>query len=212
MGMERITSVLQGVKSDYENDLFQPIIQEIMELLSSNSEHYREHFMVYNAIADHSRAIAFLLADGVKPGNGGREYVLRRIIRRAAYFGKTLGFAQPFLADVVQSVIDIMGAWYPELYSKREYIYDQITAEEKRFQRTLTSGLHHVEEVIHAMVEQGSTLLTGQEAFKLYDTYGFPLDLTQKILVDRGLSVDIEGYEDERRKQQQRSRAAAQSR
>ena len=210
MGMERITSVLQGVKNDYENDLFQPIIQRIMTALGSNSEHYHERFTTYNVIADHSRAIAFLIADGIKPGNGGREYVLRRIIRRAAYFGKTIGFTQPFLADIMQAVIDTMGTWYPELHDKQAYICDQTTVEEKRFQRTLTIGLHHLEEVIHSMIEQDCTLLTGQEAFKLYDTYGFPLDLTQKILIDRGLSIDIQGYEDERHKQQQRSRTATQ--
>jgi len=210
MGMERLTSILQGVKNDYETDLFQPIIQSIMALTGGDDSHYREHYVAYNAIADHSRAIAFLMVDGVKPGNGGRDYVLRRIIRRASYFGKTLGLEQPFLIDILPSVIDAMGGWYPELHSKREDILSWTIAEEKRFQRTLTSGLHHLEEVIDVMLEHGDTLLSGQEAFKLHDTYGFPLDLTQKILADRGLGVDVQGYEDARRKQQQRSRAAAQ--
>ncbi len=209
MGMERLTSILQGVKNDYETDLFQPIIQRVMALTRGDSNHYHEHRIAYNAIADHSRAIAFLMADGVKPGNREREYVLRRIIRRAAYFGKTLGLVQPFLADVLPAVIDTMGSWYSELERKQEDIYRWTIAEEKRFQRTLTSGLHHLEEITDAMVKQGNTLLSGQEAFKLHDTYGFPLDLTQKILADQGLSVDVEGYEAARYTQQQRSRTSS---
>jgi alanyl-tRNA synthetase len=210
MGMERLTSILQGVKNDYETDLFQPIIQRIMVLTGGTDSHYREYHVAYNAIADHSRAIAFMMADGVQPGNGGRNYVLRRIIRRAAYFGRTLGLEQPFLTAIMPAVIDIMGSWYPELHSKQEDIFSWTIEEEKRFQRTLTSGLRHLEEITDIMLEQGDTLLPGQEAFKLHDTYGFPLDLTQKILVDRGLSVDVQGYEDARHEQQQRSRTSTQ--
>jgi alanyl-tRNA synthetase len=210
MGLERLTAVLQQVKSNYETDLFVPIIQRIMELLGKDSGHYREYYATYNAIADHSRAIAFLIADGVRPGNGKHDYVLRRLIRRAAYLGKTLGFERPFLANVADVVIDTMGACYPELRSKGKDINDWTTAEEVRFNRTLTTGLRHLEVVTDRMSAQGTTTLPGHEAFKLHDTYGFPLDLTQKILVDRGLNVNVEEYEEARHEQQQRSRKAAQ--
>ncbi|HAT47156.1 MAG TPA: alanine--tRNA ligase, partial [Ktedonobacter sp.] len=122
MGLERLTSVLQGVKTNYETDLFQPIIQRLMELTGKDKDHYRGHYASYNTIADHSRAIAFLIADGICPGNGGRDYVLRRIIRRAAYVGKTLGFERPFLASIVDVVIDTMREWHPDLCSKRKII------------------------------------------------------------------------------------------
>ena len=210
MGLERLASVLQGVKSDYETDLFRPIIQRIIELLGKDSNHYREHYAAYNTIADHSRAIAFLIADGVLPGNTGRNYVLRRIIRRAAYAGKTLGFENPFLARITQVVIDMMGEWYPELRSRSKAISEWTTVEEERFNRTLATGLGYLEVVIDQMSKGGSTVLPGREAFKLYDTYGFPLDLTQKILAERGLSVNVDEYEEGLREQRQRSRKAGQ--
>ena len=210
MGLERLTSVLQGVKSTYETDLFTPIIQSIVELLDKDNDHYHEYYAAYHTIADHSRAIAFLIADGVRPGNGGRDYVLRRIIRRAAYVGRTLGFKRPFLANIAQVVIDMLGAYYSELRSQSKLINDLTTAEEERFNRTLASGLRYLELAIDQMSTQGTTRLPGREAFKLHDTYGFPLDLTQKILSERDLNVDVEGYEQARREQQQRSRMAAQ--
>jgi alanyl-tRNA synthetase len=210
MGLERLACVLQGVKSTYETDLFIPIIRNIMELLGKNSDHYQQHFVSYNTIADHSRAIAFLIADGVQPGNGGREYVLRRIIRRAAYAGKTLGLERPFLGCIVDVVIDTMGEWYPDLRSKRRIIDEVTTAEEERFKRTLATGLGYLNSVIDQMSLQGLLLLPGREAFKLYDTFGFPLDLTQKILAERGIKVNVEEYEKGRREQQERSRAATQ--
>src|SRR6266699_2023516 len=208
MGLERLASVLQGVKSDYETDLFRPIIHRIMELLGKDSNHYREHYAAYNTIDDHSRAIAFLIADGVLPGNTGRDYVLRRIIRRAAYVGKTLGLERPFLARITDVVIDTMGEWDPELRSKRSIVSEVTTAEEERFKRTLTTGLRYLEVAINHASEQGATLLPGREAFKLHDTYGFPLDLTQKILAERGMKVNVMEYEEGRREQQERSRTA----
>ena len=208
MGLERLTCVLQGVESNYETDLFIPVIQRIVELLGKDSSHYRQHYAAYNTIADHSRAIAFLIADGMRPGNGGRNYVLRRLIRRAAYVGKTLGFDHPFLAKITQVVIDTMGEWYPDVRSKSEIISNLVTGEEERFNRTLTTGLRYLEVVIDQLSKQGATTLPGREAFKLHDTYGFPLDLTQKILAERGLSVNVGEYEEARREQQQRSRAA----
>ncbi len=208
MGLERLACALQGVKSTYETDLFTPIMRSIAELLGKDSDHYRQHYAAYNTIADHSRAIAFLIADGVQPGNGGRDYVLRRIIRRAAYVGKTLGLERPFLARITDVVIDTMGEWYPELRSKRSIVSEVTTAEEERFKRTLTTGLRYLEVAINHASEQGATLLPGREAFKLHDTYGFPLDLTQKILAERGMKVNVMEYEEGRREQQERSRTA----
>jgi alanyl-tRNA synthetase len=208
MSLERLSTVMQGVTSDYQTDLFVPIIQRIEELVGKGSHYYAEHSDAYHIIADHSRAIAFLIADGVRPSNVGRDYVLRRIIRRAAYAGKLLGLEWPFLASVADVVIDIMGDVYPELVRNRLLIDELTTSEEVRFHRTLTAGLRHLEDVLAQLSQQKGRLLPGDEAFKLYDTYGFPLDLTQKILAVRGLSVDVAGYEEARREQQQRSRSA----
>ena len=151
MGLERLAAVLQGVKSDYETDLFTPIIQRIMELAGKESDQYHEYYVACNTIADHSRAIAFLIADGVLPGNTGRDYVLRRIIRRAAYAGKTLGLEGPFLAQIAQVVVDLMGEWYPDLKSKSKAISEWTTAEEERFNRTLATGLRYLETAIEQM-------------------------------------------------------------
>lgn len=207
MGLERLTAVIQGVQSDYQTDLFTPLLHRLMELTGKENEHYRQHFATYNAIADHSRAVAFLIADGIQPGNGGRNYVLRRLIRRASYFGQTIGLEQPFLSQLAQVVIDQMGDCYPELQREPQRITDLTTAEEIRFQRTLAKGLRFLEMSIASCQHNG--ILSGHEAFKLYDTYGFPLDLTQKILSERGLQVNIQEYEEERVQQQQRSRNAA---
>ena len=211
MGLERIAAILQGVKSNYETDLFVPIIQRTMELLGKDRRHYQEHRAAYHTVADHSRAIAFLIADGMRPGNEGRDYVLRHILRRAAYHGQTLGFKRPFLAETVDVVIDNMDEQYPELRIKRNYIRDLVTAEEERFSRTLTTGLRLLESrLLSRVVGQGATVLPGRDAFTLHDTYGFPLDLTQKILAERGLSVDVAGYEEALQEQQERSRRASQ--
>ncbi len=209
MGLERLTAILQGVCSDYQTDLFAPLIQRLAELTGKGNEHYQQHIATYNAIADHSRAIAFLIADGIQPGNGGRNYVLRRLIRRASYFGRTIGLEQPFLSQLTQVVIEQMGDCYPELQHAGSRIIDLTTAEEMRFQRTLAKGLRFLEMSVEELSCQQDQMLSGREAFKLYDTYGFPLDLTQKILSERGLGVNIQEYEEERTQQQQRSRNAA---
>ncbi|GHO84572.1 alanine--tRNA ligase [Dictyobacter formicarum] len=209
MGLERLTMALQGVQNSYETDLFMPILQRLLELNRQDRAHYLQHSSVYNAIADHSRAMAFLIADHIVPGNNGRDYVLRRLIRRAAYLGRTLGLEQPFLAPVAQVSIDILGEQYPELRQATDDISTILTTEEKRFQRTLSRGLRYLEESCQRLTQSGLHTLPGPEAFKLYDTFGFPFDLTQKILAERGLDVSIQEYEEERMKQQQRSRQHA---
>jgi len=210
LGLERITAILQGVKNNYETDLFVPIIERTTALLGQDGSHYEQHRAAYHIVADHSRTIAFLMADGITPGNEGRNYVLRRILRRAAYQGRTLGFTQPFLAETADAVIDTMGGYYTELCSRRDDIKNLITAEEKQFKRTLSRGLRLLEDtLLNRLAEQGMNVLSGRDAFMLHDTYGFPLDLTQTILAERGLSIDIEGYEAARREQQERSRQAS---
>lgn len=207
MGFERITSILQGVRSVYETDLFVPMLRRIREISPQAEEAFTENRVAAHIIADHSRASAFLIADGVLPGNVGRSYVLRRLIRRAAYFGRMLGLTQPFLASIVQVTIEQLGPSYPELQRQSSEIYDVVTAEEKRFQRTLTKGLRHLEALTSQMTQQGRSIVSGEEAFKLYDTFGFPLDLTQRIVSERGWSVDIAAYDVQRQEQQERSRA-----
>ena len=210
MGLERMSMVLQGVKSNYDTDVFLPIIERTIALLGSDEAHYRAHFAPYRAVADHSRAVAFLIADGVLPGNTGRSYVLRRILRRAAYQGRTVGFEKPFLADVIATVIDQMGAAYPELRQRREFILETTDAEERQFLRTLAGGIHRLGAVIGQVRASGSGVIPGEEAFTLKDTYGFPLDLTQRIAAEQGLAVDEPAYERAMTEQRARSRAATQ--
>jgi alanyl-tRNA synthetase len=210
MGLERMAMVLQGVRSTYETDAFQTIIGRTTELLGSDEAHYRANFAPYRAVADHSRAIAFLIADGVLPGNNGRSYVLRRILRRAAYQGRSIGFERPFLADVVATVIEMMGPAYPELRERRDFVLETIDAEEKQFLRTLSSGLVKLDGIIDQLKGQDKAVIPGEEAFRLKDTDGFPLDLTQKIAAEQGMSVDVAGFDAAMEEQRARSRAAAQ--
>lgn len=195
MGMERITAILQGVRNNYETDLFQPIIRRLIELVGQGDSHYQEHRAAYHAIADHARACAFLIADGIRFGNEGRNYALRRILRRAAYTGQQLGLDEPFMADIAAVVVQIMGDAYPELRTKASYMASLITAEEERFGRTLSKGLIQLEGTVAQMTRDHQTIMSGEDAARLYDTYGFPMDLTAKILHERGLGVDQGGYE-----------------
>lgn len=210
MGFERLVAVLQGVRNNYETDLFAPIIDRLTALMGQGREHYMANRAPYHAIADHSRACAFLIADGVRPGNEGRNYVLRRILRRAAYQGQTLGLTKPFLAETAAVVIEGMADAYPELSAKADYIKQVITTEEEGFGRTLQSGLEQLETIVAAMQRAGQTIMRGEDAFRLHDTYGFPLDLTAKILAERNLGVDEDGYLRARQAQRQRGRDAAQ--
>jgi alanyl-tRNA synthetase len=210
MGLERMAMVIQGVHSNYETDLFTPIIASVMRALGSDEAHYRAHFANYRAIADHARATAFLIADGVLPGNTGRSYVLRRLLRRAVYQGRTIGFERPFMAGVVDTVIGEMGAAYPELRERRQFILDATETEERQFLRTLAGGISRLNSVITGLKASGAATIPGEDAFVLKDTFGFPLDLTERIATDQGLSVDQAGYDAAMAGQRERSRAAAQ--
>jgi alanyl-tRNA synthetase len=209
MGLERMAMVMQGVSSTYDTDAFVKIIRRTIELLGSDEAHYRSNLAPYRAVADHSRAVAFLIADGVLPGNNGRSYVLRRILRRAAYQGRSIGFERPFLADVVRTVINDMGHAYPELEQRRDFILETVDTEEQQFLRTLSSGLVKLDTLITQVQDRGERTIPGEEAFRLKDTDGFPLDLTQKIAADHGVDVDVAGFDAAMDEQRKRSRAAS---
>jgi alanyl-tRNA synthetase len=192
MGFERIVSVLQGVDSNYKTDLFLPLIHKTQKLTGHTDAEVEENIVAYRVIADHARAAAFLIADGALPGNVGRNYVLRMILRRAARFGRMLGFDGPFMAEIAEVVIDDMGDHYRELRDRREHILYTITDEERRFHRTLDLGLGKLEEVLAA--NQGSKIVPGADAFKLYDTFGLSVEITKDIALERGYAVDLDGF------------------
>jgi alanyl-tRNA synthetase len=209
MGLERMAMVMQGVHSTYETDLFARLLKRIQALRGADTEHYAAHRSAYRAIADHARSIAFLIADGVLPGNVGRSYVLRRILRRAAYQGRAIGFERPFLGEVIATVISEMGTAYPDLVRRAEFILSAADAEERQFLRTLAGGVTRLQTLIEQVRREGGTQINGGDAFVLKDTYGFPLDLTQKVAGEAGLTVDEAGYDAALQAQRERSRAAA---
>ncbi|MFZ5917543.1 MAG: alanine--tRNA ligase [Chloroflexota bacterium] len=194
MGFERIVSVLQGVRSNYDTDLFAPIIRRAQKLLGHTDAQRAANEVAYRVIADHGRAITFLIGDGVLPGNEGRNYTLRMILRRAARFGRTLGFREPFLAQIAQVIIDIMGHFFAELRVRRDFILATVTEEEKRFLRTLDAGLSYLDDLMAKLAAQGSTLIPGKEAFDLWSRDGFPLDLTRDVAQENGFTVDEAGF------------------
>jgi alanyl-tRNA synthetase len=200
-GLERISAVMENVPSNYDTDLFQPIIAQAVEIVGRPYDRGPAG-APYRVLADHARAVAFLLADGVYPSNEGRGYVLRRILRRAVRHAWLLGRREPTLARLTRSVAGAMGDVYPELVSKEQHIERVTRAEEERFLETIEGGLSRMEELRHQPV------ISGEDAFKLYDTYGFPLDLTQMIAAEHGHTVDVEGFEQALGHQRRRSRAA----
>ena len=204
-GLERLTAVMQGVASNYDIDLFKDIKKEI-EKDAKIKLSDKKHEASYNAIADHLRSIAFLIADGCFPSNEGAGYVLRRIIRRAIRHGKVIGFDNPFLSSKIGIVVELMGAAYPELIKASKDIEKILKSEEEKFYETLDKGLTLLEKEISNI--KGGKILAGTIAFKLYDTYGFPLDLTQMICKEKGFNVDEAGFNSEMDKQRQMARDA----
>lgn len=207
MGLERLASLLQGVDSNFDTDLFTPLIKEI-EKMSGQKYDQGEKGFPFRVIADHSRACTFLIADGVLPSNDGRGYVLRRILRRALRFGRLLGISEAFLYKNVDIVCSIMGAAYPELVGKTDFIKEVIKMEEDRFLLTLNEGLKKVEDILAQAREQGKNEIGGEEAFMLYDTFGFPLDLTEDVAEENGFTVDKDGFNSMMEEQRQRARDA----
>ncbi|MDT8437447.1 MAG: alanine--tRNA ligase [Wenzhouxiangellaceae bacterium] len=203
MGLERLAAVLQGVHSNYDIDLFRHLVDAAAENTGSDD---REHASL-KVIADHIRACAFLIADGVLPANDGRGYVLRRIIRRAIRHGYKLGQKQPFFAAMVEPLVDVMGDAYPELVDKRTSIIAALSREERRFSETLEQGMKLLEDALDGLE---SSVIPGALAFRLYDTFGFPLDLTRDIARERELAVDEQGFESAMQAQRERARAAGQ--
>jgi alanyl-tRNA synthetase len=193
-GFERLVSAMQGVHSNYETDLFTGILARLQEILGHTAEERRANLVPYRVIADHTRAASFLIADGALPGNVGRNYVLRMIIRRAARFGKGLGLVDPFLAQVAEVVIREMGSHFTELVERRDHILRTLTAEEERFQRTLDTALARLDDVLGTLRATGARTVGGETAFDLYATYGLPLEITRDVAQERGFAVDEEGY------------------
>jgi len=205
MGLSRVAMVLQGVTDFYETDEFQPLIAKIVELTGVSYE--GPSSVAHRVIAEHARAVAFILSDGVHFSNTGRGYVVRRLLRRAVRFGYLLGLHEPFMYQLAEVVAEVMGGVYPELKENLTSVQRQIKIEEEQFLRTLESGIKRLDAML-ANLGPGDTL-SGREAFTLYDTYGFPLDLTIEIAAERGIQVDTEGFEKALEEQQERARAAA---
>lgn len=203
-GFERICQILQGKDSNYHTDLFMPIINDISKI--SGIEYHPDKSVSHRVIADHIRCLTFALSDGGMPANEGRGYVLRRILRRAARYGRNIGLKDPFLYKLVDSVISVMGDHFSELKDKRDYIMMVIKSEEERFNQTLDKGLEKFEEIVNSLT---SKTIPGQEAFTLYDTFGFPIDLTNILAEERGLLVDMQAFDQAMDQQKERARQAS---
>ncbi|MCP4713598.1 MAG: alanine--tRNA ligase [Deltaproteobacteria bacterium] len=208
MGLERVTAVLQGVPNNYETDLFKPLLDFVAAVSGKAYGAASGQDTSMKVVADHSRAVSFLVADGVMPSNEGRGYVLRRIMRRAARHGKLLGIDKPFLHRAVGVVAEQMRAVYPEVQRSLDYIEKVVLNEEKAFAVTLEAGLKILEEEIEQLCASSQSILPGAVAFKLYDTYGFPIDLTADIVGEKGITIDQEGFEQAMQDQRTRARQA----
>ena len=206
MGLERIASVLQGKISNYETDLLRPIIDEACQLFNVEYGGAASSDVSLRIIADHVRAATFLISDGVIPSNEGRGYVLRKIMRRGIRQGTLLGYKEPFLYTLSGYVVEMMKEAYPELIHTREYVARVIKTEEERFAAMVTVGLQRLEQTIHQLVNSGKDVIPGIEIFKLYDTYGFPLDFTKEIADEKSMRLDMDGFEAELEKQRERAR------
>jgi alanyl-tRNA synthetase len=209
MGLERTSAAIEGKLSPYETDLFWPLVDRMCSL--AGKEYGRDDNIdrAIRIVAEHSRGIAFLIADDVTPSNEGRGYVLRRILRRASVFGRKLGLSEPFLNEMTGIVINTMSHVYPELATGESVIAEVTRVEEERFIATLDTGLNLVERLVGEASSQVRNKLTGEEVFRLYDTYGFPVELTAEIAEEQGLSIDWEGFQAEMEKQRERTRGVA---
>ncbi|MBE2221701.1 MAG: alanine--tRNA ligase [Anaerolineae bacterium] len=194
MGLERLTSVIQGTQANYDNDLFLAAMDKVQALLGDSDAERHEKYVGYRVIADHGRAATFLIADGVRPGAAAASYVLRMIIRRAARFGRQIGFTEPFLAEVAQVFIDQMGDHYPELRQNRDHIKRTLTQEERRFARTLDQAIVQLLSILEEMAHKKQHEITGDVAFDLYATYGLPLEITRDLIRERNVTIDEKGY------------------
>ena len=206
-GLERLAAVMQGAKTNFETDLFMPIIREV-EKLSGKTYDPNGDNMSFKVIADHIRALAFAIGDGALPGNEGRGYVLRRLLRRAVMHGRRLGINETFLYKLVVTVGQIMESYYPEVLEKRDFIEKIVKREEETFARTIDAGSGHLDQLLAQLKEAGKETLEGKDIFKLYDTYGFPVELTEELAEDAGYKIDHQGFKAAMKEQQDRARAA----
>lgn len=206
-GLERLVAVMQGAKTNFETDLFLPIIREV-EKISGKTYDQDGDNMSFKVIADHIRSLAFAIGDGALPGNEGRGYVLRRLLRRAVMHGRRLGIQETFLYKLVPTVGQIMASYYPEVLDKKAFIEKIIKREEETFARTIDAGSVHLDQLLADLKAAGKETLDGKDIFKLYDTYGFPVELTEELAEDAGFKIDHEGFKAAMKEQQERARAS----
>ncbi len=207
MGLERMVAIIQGAKTNFETDLFMPIIRDI-EKISGKAYDSDGDNMSFKVIADHIRSLSFAIGDGALPGNEGRGYVLRRLLRRAVMHGRRLGIKEAFLYKLVPTVGQIMESYYPEVLEKQDFIEKIVKREEETFARTIDGGSVHLEQLLAQLKEEGKDTLEGKDIFKLYDTYGFPIELTEELAEDQGFKIDHQGFKVAMKEQQDRARAS----
>ena len=210
MGLERVVSVIQNTKTNFETDLFMPIIHKTEEFATTSYGKNTESDTAFKVIADHIRTVSFAIGDGALPSNEGRGYVLRRLIRRAVRFAKEIGINKPFMHLLVETVGDIMKDFYPEVLKQSGYISSIVKVEEERFHETLNEGLEILTSIMQREKEKGNKVFPGEEVFRLYDTYGFPKELTEEYVSTEGFTIDEDGYSREMEKQRERARNARQ--
>lgn len=208
MGLERITSVVQDVPTNFDTDLFMPIIRAIELISNKGYRQQDEDDVAFKVIADHIRTVAFAIGDGALPSNEGRGYVLRRLLRRAVRYAKQLGIEKPFMFELVPVVGEIMEDYYPEVAAKKDFIMRVIKNEEERFHETLHDGLAILSDVMEQQRKSGHSVIPGKDVFRLYDTYGFPVELTEEYAEESGMSIDHKGFEAEMEEQRERARSA----
>ncbi|GEL06803.1 alanine--tRNA ligase [Salisediminibacterium halotolerans] len=210
MGLERVVSVIQDAETNFDTDLFLPLIRQTESISGKTYNETAEMDTAFKVVADHIRTVTFATGDGALPSNEGRGYVLRRLLRRAVRYAKQLDIHEPFMYRLVPTVGEIMNEFYPEVAEKSDFIAKVIRTEEERFHETLNDGLKMLNELIRKAKAAGKTAITGEDSFKLYDTYGFPVDLTEEYVEEAGLAIDREGFDREMAKQRERARAARQ--
>lgn len=210
MGLERMASVVQNVPTNFDTDLFMPIIRATEEIAGTKYRVNKDDDTAFKVIADHIRTVTFAIGDGALPSNEGRGYVLRRLLRRAVRYAKHIGINEPFMYKLVPVVGEIMKDFYPEVLEKKDFIAKVVKNEEDRFHETLNDGLRILSEVIKKEKESGSTIISGKDIFRMYDTYGFPVELTEEYAEEEGMQVDHAGFEKEMEAQRERARAARQ--
>jgi len=210
MGLERMVSVIQNVPTNFDTDLFIPIIRATEQISGEQYRKDQEKDVAFKVIADHVRTVSFAISDGALPSNEGRGYVLRRLLRRAVRYAKQININRPFMYELVPVVAEIMVDFYPEVKAKTEFIQKVIKNEEERFHETLNEGLAILSEVIKTQKEKGNNVIPGEDVFRLYDTYGFPVELTEEYAEEEGMKIDHEGFEKEMERQRDRARAAMQ--